>query len=354
MHSHCICRACDGNLAPVASQEAHPIKVLFPATRVKDPVPDPVDLVTLGETMANFVRDGQPDRFRVVTAGTESNVAAGLAQLGCRTRWLSRLGNDELGHFVAESISGHGVDVEVDWDPVRPTGVCVKEVSARGTLMRYYRGRSAARHLDEMDLSNLDRARWLHLTGVTPALSPQNREVVTALMSHRRGSARLSFDINYRPTLWPDTAMAAKVLVRLAQLADVVFIGEDEAQALLGTASVDSVAGALLQVEGQQLVFKRGAGAVTLVTSEGQVSEPANSVEVVDLVGAGDAFAAGYLAGSIWGWSATARLRLGHFLAARVISVTADIGPNIPTEDLARLASSLRQRLPRKSEKGPR
>ena len=309
-------------------------------------MPDPVDLVTLGETMATFVRDGQPDRFRVVTAGTESNVAAGLAQLGCRARWLSRLGNDELGHLVAESIAGHGVDVVVDWDPVRATGVCVKEVSATGTLMRYYRGRSAARHLDEMDLSDLDEAPWIHLTGVTPALSPQDRELVTALLSKRPGSARLSFDVNYRPVLWPDAATAAEVLVRLARLADVIFIGEDEAQALLGTASVDDVAGALLHVEGQQLVFKRGAGAVTLVTSEGQVSEPANDVEVVDLVGAGDAFAAGYLAASIWGWSATGRLRLGHFLAARVIAVTADIGPSIATEDLARFASSVQQRVP--------
>ena len=136
------------------------------------------------------------------------------------------------------------------------------------------------------------------------------------------------------------------MLVRLARLADVIFIGEDEAQALLGTASVDDVAEALLHVEGQQLVFKRGAGAVTLVTSEGQVSEPANDVEVVDLVGAGDAFAAGYLAASIWGWPATGRLRLGHFLAARVIAVTADIGPSIATEDLARFASTVQQRVP--------
>lgn len=309
-------------------------------------MPDPVDLVTLGETMATFVRDGQSDRFRVVTAGTESNVAAGLAQLGCRTRWLSRLGDDELGHLVAESIAGYGVDVVVDWDPVRATGVCVKEVSATGTLMRYYRGHSAARHLDEMDLSDLHEAPWIHLTGVTPALSPQDRELVTALLSKRPGSARLSFDVNYRPVLWPDAATAAEVLVRLARLADVIFIGEDEAQALLGTASVDAVAGALLHGEGQQLVFKRGAGAVTLVTSEGQVSEPANDVEVVDLVGAGDAFAAGYLAASIWGWSGAGRLRLGHFLAARVIAVTADIGPSIATEDLARFASTVQQRVP--------
>lgn len=317
-------------------------------------MPNPVDLVTLGETMATFVSDGQPDRFRVVAAGAESNVAAGLAQLGCRTRWLSRLGNDELGHLVAEMIAGHGVDVVVDWDPVRATGVCVKEVSATGTLMRYYRGHSAARHLDEMDLSDLDEATWIHLTGVTAALSPQDRELVTELLSQRLGTVRMSFDVNYRPALWPDAATAAEVLVRLARLADVIFIGDNEAQALLGTVSVDDVAGALLRLDGQQLVFKRGAGAVTLVTSEGQVSEPAKDVKVVDLVGAGDAFAAGYLAASIWGWPATDRLRLGHFLAARVIAVTADIGPSISAEDLAWIASTFRQPVPQLGGEGRR
>lgn len=309
-------------------------------------MPDPVDLVTLGETMGTFVRDGQPDRFRVVAAGAESNVAAGLAQLGVRTRWMSRLGNDVLGHLVAETIAGHGVDVVVDWDAVRGTGVCVKEVSATGTLMRYYRGQSAARHLDEMDLSALGETAWMHLTGVTAALSPQDRELVTELLSKRPGAVRMSFDINYRPALWPDAETAAEVLVRLARLADVVFIGDNEAQALLGTTSVDDVAGALLCREGQQLVFKRGAGAVTLVSSEGQVSEPASAVEVVDLVGAGDAFAAGFLAATIWGWSATERLRLGHFLAARVIAVTADIGPSLSAEDLAWIASTFRQSVP--------
>lgn len=317
-------------------------------------MPNPVDLVTVGETMATFVSDGQPDRFRVVAAGAESNVAAGLAQLGCRTRWLSRLGNDELGHLVAEMIAGHGVDVVVDWDPVRATGVCVKEVSATGTLMRYYRGHSAARRLDEMDLSDLHEAAWIHLTGVTPALSPQDRKLVTELLSKRLGTVRMSFDVNYRPALWPDAATAAEVLVRLARLADVIFIGDNEAQALLGTVSVDDVAGALLRLDGQQLVFKRGAGAVTLVTSEGQVSEPAKDVKVVDLVGAGDAFAAGYLAASIWGWPATDRLRLGHFLAARVIAVTADIGPSISAEDLAWIASTFRQPVPQLGGEGRR
>jgi len=309
-------------------------------------VTDPVDLVTLGETMAAFVRDGRTDRFRVATAGAESNVAAGLAQLGCRTRWLSRLGDDELGHLVADSIADNGVDVVVDWDAERPTGLCVKEVAGGGTRMRYYRSSSAARHLDRMDLSYLDEAPWIHLTGVTPALSPQDCSVVASVLSGARGRSRVSFDVNYRPALWPDAAAAADTLIPLARLADVVFIGEDEAEALVGSTSVDDVAGALLRTADQQLVFKRGAGAVTLISSEGRHSEPATPVDIVDLVGAGDAFAAGYLAGSIWGWSAPSRLKLGHFFAARVIGVTADVGPRIAVPDLAMFASTVGEPVP--------
>lgn len=307
---------------------------------------DQVDLVTLGETMAAFVRDARTDRFRVATAGAESNVAAGLAQLGCRTRWLSRLGDDELGHLVADSIVGYGVDVVVDWDLERPTGLCVKEVGSSGTRMRYYRSSSAARHLDDMDLSHLDEAPWIHLTGVTPALSPQDCNVVTAVLARARGRTRVSFDINYRPVLWPDVAAATNTLIPLARLADVVFIGEDEAEALVGTTAVDDVAETLLRTEDQELVFKRGAGAVTLITSNGRLSEPAKPVDIVDLVGAGDAFAAGYLAGSIWGWSASSRLKLGHFLAARVIGVTEDVGPRIAALELETLAGTVGEPVP--------
>ena len=302
-----------------------------------------LDVVTVGETMAAFVRDG--DHYVVTTAGAESNVAAGVAQLGGRSRWISRLGDDQLGHVVADSIAAHGVDVAVDWDPVRLTATCVKEVSATGTRMRYYRSTSPARRLDLLDLSDAGTAPWLHLTGVTPALSPEDCDVVTALLTGTR-AGRASFDVNYRPVLWPDPATAADVLVPLARLADVILIGEDEAEALLGTADPDAVAAILLRRPQQELILKRGGRAATLVSHEGHVSEPARLVDVVDLTGAGDAFAAGYVTASVWGWDARGRLSLGHFLASRVVGVLSDIGPDVVPAELAELAETLRQPFP--------
>ncbi len=305
--------------------------------------------VTVGETMAVFIRDpdGPADRYQLTAAGSESNVAIGLAGLGIRARWLSRLGQDDLGRFVHDFVAGHGVEVDVDWDATVPTASCVKEVHSSGSRMRYYRSTSAARRLDLLDLATVRDADQLHLTGVTPALSSEDRDVVSAVLERREGTGRTSFDVNYRPQLWAGPEQAAAELVPLAQAADIVFIGDDEARWLLGTDDPAEVADLLLRREDQELVLKGGEGAAMLLTQDGDpVAEPAHRVEVVDLTGAGDAFAAGYLGARLWGWSPRARLRTGHLLASRVIGVVSDIGPGLGDTELADLSRQTGERLP--------
>ncbi len=309
------------------------------------------DLVALGETMATFVRDGGVDSYRLITAGAESNVAVGMALLGCRTEWRSRLGADELGGFVAGSIAAAGVHVVSETDRARRTGAAVKEVGPSGSRMRYYRAGSAASRLDLLDVGPLQTARRLHLTGVTPALSAENRKVVTRLLAGRSGGT--SFDVNYRAVLWADADQAADVLVPLARAADLVFIGDDEARALLGSDDVDVLAQALLMRPDQELVVKFGPAEAVLVTAEGSVSEPAHRVDVIDVTGAGDAFAAGYLAAALWGWPPRARLRLGHLLASRVVGVVGDTVPGIDRDELAACAADLGQILPNLKEETP-
>jgi 2-dehydro-3-deoxygluconokinase len=313
-------------------------------------------LVTLGETMAVFIRepDVPGNRYRLTAAGAETNVAIGAAQLGAPSRWLSRLGDDELGRFVHDFVAGRGVDAQVGWDDRLPTASCVKEVRPLQSRMRYYRSTSAARRLDKVDLSAIIDASHLHLTGVTPALSPENRAVVEGLLRRRVGVQRTSFDVNYRQQLWPDPHAAADVLVPLARLADVVFLGDDEASALLGSDEPADVAARLIVRPGQEVVLKRGAGdATSLVASPArpgvsvvEVAEPAHRVHVVDLTGAGDAFAAGYLVARGWGWSARGRLRLGHLLASRVVQVADDVAPPLDDHELAELAGQTGDVLP--------
>jgi 2-dehydro-3-deoxygluconokinase len=295
-------------------------------------------MVTIGETMAGLVRDDAAGCYRFTAMGAESNVAAGMAQLGCRTRWISRLGDDELGRQVADFVRGHGVDAQVDWDPGRVTGVCVKELTPAGTRVRYYRSQAAVRHLDHDHLRHIGTPRWIHLTGVTPALSPSCAAVVTALATREHdGATRVSFDVNHRPALWRDDSEAARTLIPLARAADTVFIGDDEAERLLGTSDEAEVRRQLLIRDDQEVVLKRGPAAASLLTSAGTVTEPALRVEVVDVTGAGDAFAAGYLTAACNGWGPRERLRLGHRSAARVIGVTGDLVPSLERSERDRL-----------------
>lgn len=303
---------------------------------------DRFDLVSLGETMAAFVPDGEGGRYRFAALGAESNVAVGMAQIGCRTRWISRLGADQLGGQVADFVAGHGVDAVVDWDDSQVTGVLVKELTATGTRVRYYRSQSAARHLAEEHIQRIGTTRWVHITGVTPALSPSCAALTASVVGRRTDhAARVSFDVNYRPTLWAGRAEAARTLIPLARQADTVFIGNDEAESLFGTCEEDEVRRQLMTADDQEVVLKRGAGPASVLTATGSVTEPALPSPVVDVTGAGDAFAAGYLAASCWGWAARERLQLGHLLAARVIGVTGDLAPTLERSELDRLLDAV-------------
>ncbi len=148
----------------------------------------------------------------------------------------------------------------------------------------------------------------------------------------------MAFDVNHRPALWPDPPTAARVLLPLARRADVVFIGDDEAETLFGTSDTGALATLILRREGQELVLKRGSGPATLVTGDRQVSQPALPARVIDPTGAGDAFAAGYLAATSFGWPLRARLQLGHLMAARVVGVLEDVPPPFTAVELGALS----------------
>jgi len=288
--------------------------------------------------MAVFVADGEPTFYRAVPGGAESNVAVGMARLGLRAQWLSRLGDDPLGRMVEASIAAAGVDVRVGRDSVRPTGIYIKHVTPVGPIIRYYRSESAARLLSTGDLMGAGPARWMHVSGITAALSPSAARLVDVVVHRRPLGTRISFDLNYRSALWSGPELAAGVLQDLARAADAVFVGDDEAAHLFGTADPSTLAEKLLGSDDAELIIRRGGGPATLVGGHGQLSVPALEVKVVDPTGAGDAFTAGYLAGSLFGWPAPARLRLGHLMGSRVIGVAEDLSPAFSEAELGSLS----------------
>ena len=309
-----------------------------PATGHWRPPRGPV--VCLGETMAAMApapSDSLDDTesLRLSVAGAESNVAMYLADLGLPVSWLSALGDDALGRRVRAAVARAGVDVSgVRTDPARPTGLLLKEPGAAGTRVHYYRRGSAASALgpDVLDDERFGGAALLHLTGVTPALSPSCRALVERALRTppARRTHAVSFDVNHRPALWPPDTAAA-VLRDLADRADIAFVGLDEAQDLWGAGLTATDVRRLLSGP-RVLVVKDGGRSATAFTGQGACTVPALATEVVEPVGAGDAFAAGFLAGLWRGTDLTRALRLGHITAASALKVVGDHGP-LPDED---------------------
>ncbi|WP_461189342.1 sugar kinase [Arthrobacter sp. Z4-13] len=286
-------------------------------------------VLCLGETMALVAPAGaEPletaDSFVLSAGGAESTVALYLAGEGHRTAWLSRVGDDPLGRRLLRQLTAHGVDTTlVDTDPAAPTGVYFKDPGASGTTVYYYRSGSAASGMDPAILQRID---WpalplLHVSGITAGLSASCRDLLDAAFTTAEAHGTLvSFDVNYRPGLW-STEEAGPVLAECARRADIVFVGRDEAETLWGTGDPD----ALYRDFGpQHLVIKDGAIGATDVSAAGSEFAPARTVDVVEVVGAGDAFAAGYLSGLLSGYRPSDRLLLGHTLAARALSSVHD------------------------------
>lgn len=294
-----------------------------------------MDLVTLGETMGLFVRVDNSDRFQRLYVGAESNVAVALARLGHRVRWVSRLGEDDLGDYIAGQLNNEGVEAVVERDPDRNTGLMLKELHGDATAVRYYRHDSAASAIRSVPPRVLDGAARLHLTGITPALSEGCRRAVHELVDRAsERDIRFSFDVNYRPPLWDDAREARRELLALARRAHLVFAGTDEAEFLTDTGDPQAFAHHLGLDGERQFVVKQGAHGATHVAAGSCLHSPALPTTVVDLTGAGDAFAAGYLSATIRGASVLGRLQLGNMLASRAIQVVGDLGNALSSSEV--------------------
>jgi 2-dehydro-3-deoxygluconokinase len=289
-----------------------------------------VDVVTLGETMVMLVPMtevplAEATGLAVHIGGAESNVAVYLVELGHRVRWVSRLGDDPFGDLVLTQLADAGVDTSaVTQVPGGRTGLYVKDPRADQTTVHYYREQSPARDMAADTLRDplLADGRILHLSGITAALSDATRDLVLTAVRQRADPARLvSFDVNYRPKLWP-VDVAAPVLAEIADASDLVFVGFDEAQKLWGCTTAADVRDLLPHPA--TVVVKDGSVGAYGFGPDGEVFVPSPRVRVVELVGAGDAFAAGYLAGVLRQGSEETRLRLGHLVAAAALSVRSD------------------------------
>ncbi|MEV7857347.1 sugar kinase [Streptomyces hirsutus] len=318
--------------------------------RTAPDVVETVDVVALGESMVTFLpsRPGplaDVPSFERAIGGAESNTACVLAAAGHSTRWISAVGRDGFGDHLLRAIGEYGVDVSsVRRDPHRPTGVYFRTAGDRATdahEVAYYRAGSAASAMTaaDVDLEAARAGRVLHLSGITAALSPGCLELMRELTARRPGRPLVSFDVNHRPGLWRDSdAHGPEVLLELARGADLVLVGDDEAREAWGLRDAAAVREALPEPE--ILVVKHGSrGATAYGPYDARTFVPSLGVDVVAAVGAGDAFAAGFLSATLRALPVRDRLRHGHLMAAAALTVPGDLAAP-PARDLAdRLAA---------------
>jgi 2-dehydro-3-deoxygluconokinase len=301
-------------------------------------------LVTFGEAMGlvSAVETGPLEsarNFSLTIGGAEANVAIGAARLGANVTWFGRVGPDATGDLLERRLQAEQVHTLAIRDNAF-TGLMIKHRRFGATLqVDYHRAGSAGSLLAPPDIprETLRRADILHVTGITPALSDSARATVfDAVAMARESDVRVSLDINYRAKLWPREA-AAPVLRELAGLADIVFAGVEEARLVIGHdhGSAAELARELATLGPVEAIIKdgpRGCAASIDGTAHELAAIP---VAVVDPVGAGDAFVAGYLAERLAGRDAIDRLSTAIAAGAFAVTVPGDCEGLPRRQDLA-------------------
>jgi 2-dehydro-3-deoxygluconokinase len=296
----------------------------------------PLDVVTFGEAMGLFIANEaglleSVSTFSRATAGAELNVATGLARLGHRVGYISRFGDDSIGRALLAAIDRERIDrSHIAIDRSHPTGFMFKSRVTDGSdpAIEYFRRGSAASHLSVSDfaIDYCRGARILHLTGISPALAPNVRELAFHAASTMRALDRfVSFDPNLRPRLWASDAQMVECVNGLASQADLVLPGVAEGRILTGYDTPEDIVRFYLDLGVRAVVVKLGPAGACVGTAGGTQRIAGTPVtRVVDTVGAGDGFAVGVLSALLDGCDLAAAVSVGNAIGARVVQFPGD------------------------------
>jgi 2-dehydro-3-deoxygluconokinase len=312
------------------------------------------DVVTLGETMLRLT----PPDFRLMeqattltmhVAGSESNVAAGLARFGLRVCWFSRLTDNVVGHYLVNGIAAHGVDTtRVIWTDEDRVGTYFVEEGRppRSSTVLYDRRFSAMSRIQPSDLPVdvfvPNAARLLHISGITTALSESAAATVRQAVKLAKGAGwQLSFDLNYRAKLWSEAEARACYEEYMPQ-SDIMITPLTDAQRIFGlSGDANAVLNALHSRYSRAVIaLTLGADGAAACDAVGTLyHHPAFPAEQVDRIGGGDAFDAGFLYSYLQGNDLATMLRWGTAVAALKYSIPGDM-PLVRRADVLRLVES--------------
>ena len=301
------------------------------------------DVLLLGEAMALFVADDYGSLEDVVkytrtVSGAEVNVGIGLSRLGFDVTYLTRLGDDELGRFIASFLKKEHINIEaIQYDPIYRTGIQLKSKGVNGdSIAPYFRKGSAA---SKIEASILDHINWsevglLHVTGIPLALSSSFRSVVySAIEKAKEHKITITFDPNIRHKLWSSEGEMHATLLYVARNCDIFMPGIEEASLLSGKENRDEIVDWFETMGVSKIIMKVGPEGSYVLDNSVRTLVPGFAVkEVVDTVGAGDGFAAGVLSGIMDGVSLVESASRGNAIGALQVMHWSD-NEGLPTRE---------------------
>jgi 2-dehydro-3-deoxygluconokinase len=296
-----------------------------------------LDIVALGEAMVEFNQtQADPPLYLQGFGGDTSNAAIAAARAGARVAYLSRLGTDRWGECLMDMWQRENVDVTaVLRDTQAPTGMYFVSHDAQGHHFSYARAGSAASRMQPQDVAHWQDAiassQWLHLSGISLAISSSACDTAFAAMQHARSvGTRVALDSNLRLSLWPlDRAQAC--IRHAASLCDVFLPSLDDMTALTGLTQAQDIIGWSHAQGAAQVVLKLGTDGALASDGQAQRMVPGHKVSAVDATGAGDCFAGNLLARLSAGdslWDATAYANAAAALSVQGYGAVAPLPRN--------------------------
>ncbi len=239
---------------------------------------------------------GAAREFIKAPGGAPANVAVGVHRLGIEAAFVGAVGDDPFGHFLRDTVGREGVDVSgVKLSQNRTTIAFVATKTDGSKDISFYRNPGADADFAKHDLPDLRSAAIFHCGSVSLSLEPCRSAQFEAARRVRANNGLVSFDPNWRPSLWSDFGLAHKQIWEMMRLSDVVKVADEEWEFVTGTADFEEGA-AKIREAGPRLVLQtRGKNGAAFEYKDGRGEVAGLRVEARDTLGAGDAFVAGFL-----------------------------------------------------------
>jgi len=256
-------------------------------------------------------------------------MAVAAARLGRKVGYITKVGDDAFGQCFLEMWRREGVDTsKVIVEKGGFTGIYFIAY-ANGHEFTYYRKGSSASHIsaDEIDQEYIKNSKTFHSSGITQAISDSSREAVFhAIEIAKKNGVLVSYDPNVRLKLWP-LEMARSTIIRTISLADIVFPSMEDASILFSSDSAKDAAKRFLELGPGTVVVKLGADGCLVATKKEVFETPSVKVNVVDATGAGDAFDAAFLSGTLEGWDLRRCARFANAVGALTTTGKGAVNP---------------------------